>query len=118
MTRDRDETLYEINDGVRRAKAAELAGRRDLPATVDGADAVRQVPVDALRVPRGNAFKHVIDISTESAEERWLDAYVRAKAGETPPPVDVRTTPNSNGVAIRDVPVVKGGRPVDPQTGE
>jgi hypothetical protein len=110
--------LYEINDGVRRAKAADLAGRDSVPATVDGHGPVRHVPVVDLRVPKGNTGKHRIDITTETAEERWLDTYVRTASGETPPPIDVRTAPNSDGVPIRSVPVVKKGRAVDPFSGE
>jgi hypothetical protein len=110
--------LYEINDGVRRAKAADLAGKDSVPATVDGRGAVRHVPVVDLRVPKGNAGKHRIDITSETAEERWLDTYVRTVNGERPPPIDVRTAPDSDGVPIRAVPVVKKGRPVDPLSGE
>jgi hypothetical protein len=118
VAREPERPLYEINDGVRRAKAADLAGRDSVPATVDGHGAVRHVPVVDLRVPKGNTGKHRIDITSETAEERWLDTYVRTVNGEKPPPIDVRTTPNSNGIPIRSVPVVKKGRPVDPLYGE
>ena len=118
MARVPERPLYEINDGVRRAKAADLTGNRSVPATIDGRGAVRQVPLDDLRVPKGNTGKHRIDITSESAEERWLDTYVRTANGETPPPIDVRTAPNSDGVPIRSVPVVKKGTPVDPLSGE
>ena len=110
--------LYEINDGVRRAKAASLARRRSLPAYVDGRRKVQDVPVEDLRVPRGNKGKHRIDISGERAEERWLDTYVKTLNGEQPPPIDVRTVPGSQGVPVREVPVTKNGRPVDPMSGE
>ena len=93
-------------------------GRPTVPATVDGRPQVRDVPVESLRVPRGNVGKHVIDITRERAEERWLDTYVRMVNGELPPPIDVRTAPQSDGVPISDVPVVKHGKPVDPFTGE
>jgi len=118
VERDRQGPLYEINDGVRRAKAASITGRISLPATVDGTPRVLDVPVESLRVPKGNVGKHVIDITREQAEERWLDTYVRTVNGETPPPIDVRTASGSDGVQVRDVPVVKRGRPVDPLTGE
>ncbi len=71
-----------------------------------------------LRVPKGNTGKHRIDITSESAEERWLDTYVRTTNGETPPPIDVRTVPNSDGLPIRSVWVVRKGKPVDPLSGE
>ena len=110
--------LYEINDGVRRAKAASLTGRHSLPAYVDGDRRVRDLPVEDLRVPRGNKGKHRIEVGRERAEERWLDTYVRTVNGERPPPIDVRTVPDSPGVPIREVPVTKNGRPVDPMSGE
>ena len=118
MARAAERPLYEINDGVRRAKAASLAGRVSLPAYVDGRRQVRDVPVEDLRVPRGNKAKHAIDVTRERAEERWLDTYVRTLNGEKPPPIDVRTVPDSQGVPVRDVPVTKNGRPVDPMSGE
>jgi hypothetical protein len=118
VERDGQRPLYEINDGVRRAKAAAIIGRATVPATVDGRPGVTDVPVESLRVPRGNVGKHVIDITREQAEERWLDTYVRTVNPETPPPIDVRTAPGSDGVPVRDVPVVKRGCPVDPFTGE
>src|SRR3712207_4654832 len=49
-----------------RAKAADLTGRRSIRATVDSAGAVREVAIDELRVPRGNVFKHAIDIDRKS----------------------------------------------------
>lgn len=103
---------------MRRAKAASLTGKPTIRATVDGAATPREVNVADLRVPRGNTGKHVIDISSEPAEERWLDAYVRTRNGEMPPPIDVRTVPGSDGVRLRDVPVIKRGKPVDPLSGE
>ena len=110
--------LYEINDGVRRAKAASLVGPPTVQATVDGELRPREVSMDDLRVPRGNTGKHVIDISSEPAEERWLDTYVRTINGEQAPPIDVRSAPGSDGIPVRDVPVVKRGKPVDPLSGE
>jgi hypothetical protein len=60
----------------------------------------------------------MIDITEERAEERWLDTYVQTKRGQLPPPIDVQSAPDSQGVPIRDVPVTKNGRPVDPLSGE
>ena len=110
--------LYEINNGVRRSKAADLLKRQSIRATVDGGGPAREVPVQDLRVPRGNRAKNRIDITSELAEERWLDTFVRTANGETPAPIDVRTAPGSDGIPLRDVPVTKRGRPVDPLTGE
>ena len=110
--------MYEINDGVRRAKAARLAGRATIPAHVDGRVTVQPVRVDDLRVPLGNKGKHRIEIGEEREEERWLDTYVQTMGGQRPPPIDVRSTPDSPGIRIGNVPVTKNGRPVDPMSGE
>jgi len=118
VPRDPNPPLFEVNDGIRRAKAASIHGISEVPATSDGGLTVRKLPVDSLRVPRTNVGKHVIDITEEPAEVRWLDTYIRTMKGETPPPVDVRTAPGSDGIRIRDVPVVKRGTVVDPFTGE
>ena len=112
------EQCYEIDDGIRRAKAAQLSGKATVRATIDGAPTPREVPLDTLRVPRGNVGKRVIDITREPAEERWLDTYVRTSNGEVPPPIDVRSAPRSDGVPLREVPVVKRGKQVDPLSGE
>ena len=109
---------YEINDGIRRAKAALLTGRSMIRATIDGAPTARGVPLDSLRVPRANVGKHTIDITREAAEERWLDTYVRTSNGEVPPPIDVRSAPRSDGVPLREVPASKRGKQVDPLSGE
>ena len=110
--------LYEINDGIRRAKAAEFFGKASIPATVDGGGEVRFVPIGQLRVPRANVAKHSLDITDERAEERWLDTFVRTMNGEAMPPIDIRTAPNSQGLPINEVRVMKQGRVVDPFTGE
>src|SRR5207244_11761562 len=92
--------LYEINDGVRRAKAANLAGRTSIPAYIDGRPQLRDVPVADLRVPRGNKGKHRIDITQQRAEEPWLDTYIQTVNGRQPPPIDVRTAPDSQRVPV------------------
>jgi hypothetical protein len=52
--------VYEINDGVRRAKAVHLAGRKRIPANVGGTFAIENIPVDQLR---SSPIKPAIDIT-------------------------------------------------------
>jgi len=93
---------YEISDGVRRAKAADLAGHEMIWAVVEGEATERRAPVRSLLSP-----KRVIDICTPREQRRWEN--VRQGMADEPdllPPVVIR--PGSNGVPIRDVPVTGG----------
>ncbi len=44
--------LYEIQDGVRRAKAAWLCGPESIPAQIDGENEIIQVPIFPLLSPK------------------------------------------------------------------
>ena len=93
---------YEIVDGVRRAKAADLAGHDTIWAVVDGDAHEQKVPVHTLLSP-----KRVIDITTPRELKRWRNVVEGMR--EEPdllPPIVIR--PGSNGIPIRDVPVVGG----------
>jgi hypothetical protein len=106
--------VYEINDGVRRAKAAVLTGKETIPANGGDTFAVTEVPLDRIR---SGELKPVIDISSPDAEARW-NGVLRGIIGGNPiEPIHVVEKPQSTGVPIREVPIVKGGRPVDPFTG-
>jgi hypothetical protein len=62
-------TLYEIIDGVRRAKACQLAGLTEISALiiVGGATHPIQISLDALRA----RFNMIDASSTMSAKTRW-----------------------------------------------
>ncbi|MDA8019437.1 MAG: choice-of-anchor D domain-containing protein [Thermoanaerobaculia bacterium] len=92
---------FEILDGVRRSKSADLVGRDTIPAKVfdsEGASqGVREVPVNSLLSP-----KDKIDISTNQQADRFFNNNLEpAKLGSEPPPIEV--TPGDRGIPIRDV---------------
>ena len=93
------EQLYEILDGVRRAKAAAEAGEATIPAQINGVGDVIDVSIDQLLSP-----KESIDASSEAALQRWLTTLERTLSGETPPPITI--TPGSVGTPIANVPVI------------
>jgi hypothetical protein len=106
--------VYEINDGVRRAKASVLAGRKTIPANIGDTFAVTEIPLERVR---SGELKPVIDISTPDAEARWKGVLRGILGGNAIEPIHVIENPSSRGVPVRDVPIVKGGRRVDPFTG-
>lgn len=88
---------YEIIDGVRRSKAANIAKQGSIEAEVLGSGGKTvKVPLESLRSPH----KTVIDTSG-SGLTRWLDTLKRTLLGEKPPPILVE--PGSRGVPIEDV---------------
>lgn len=49
-----DEQLYEIQEGVRRSKAAWLCGHKTILAQVDGLGEIVSVPLRCLRSPKAH----------------------------------------------------------------
>ena len=96
---------FEILDGVRRAKAAQLSGLETIPAEVDVGGrtvAATDVPLTALRSP-----KSVIDTVTQpNGLQRWFDTLQLTAGGSTPPPI--RITLGANGTPID---LVRIGKP-------
>ncbi|CAM2068050.1 RHS repeat-associated core domain-containing protein [Sulfidibacter corallicola] len=90
-----DET-YEILDGVRRSKAADLTNQKTIKAEIfDKNDRLVRsddVPLDRLKSP-----KEKIDLSNG----RFQDTMKRTKEGRTPPPIQV--TPGNKGTPIKEV---------------
>jgi hypothetical protein len=82
------EETYEIMDGVRRSKAAQMAGRTTMPARIDdGTGALGplvELSIDNLRSP-----KDAIDISTTSRFKRFKETFDKTRRGQTPPPIIV-----------------------------
>jgi hypothetical protein len=88
--------LFEILDGVRRAKAAELAGMTTIKAEVLGMSGQTiDVPIEALLSP-----KAAID-ATGAGLGRWLTTLQQTSAGSVPPPILVQ--PGARGTPIPDV---------------
>ena len=94
------EETYEILDGVRRAKAAQDAGRSTIPARIDdGSGALGPIidlPIDSLRSP-----KDLIDVSTTAKFRRFKESQDKARQGSVPPPITVIR--GHRGRAISDV---------------
>ena len=92
---------YEIVDGVRRAKAADLIGNKTIPAQiVDSQSKVvgqGNVAVDALRSPN----KSSIDMSSQAAVDRYMRVQGATQSGQKLPPITV--TPGNKGVPVKDV---------------
>ena len=92
-----DEQLYEIQDGVRRAKAAWLCGHETIPAQIDGLGEVMQVPLAVLLSPK---------IRIENNGPRggsWGVIYrMTQRHAELP---SIAIIPGSHGIAIAEVEV-------------
>ena|SRR5438876_11421723 len=78
-------TVYEIIDGVRRAKACQLAGLLDIPAIlISTGSNPQRVSLDDLRA----RFGTIDASSTRSSRERWDRAAAGAKIRPHPfPPI-------------------------------
>jgi hypothetical protein len=91
---------YEIIDGVRRVKAAQIADQPTIWALINGRMPEQKILVCDLLSP-----KKVIDVSEPRELARWLN--VRDGMADQPdllPPIIVRR--GSRGVPIADVPVI------------
>lgn len=92
-----DEQLYEIQEGVRRAKAAWLCGHETIEAQMNGGP-VFSVPLRCLRSPH----KDAIDISGLGGM-RWDRVLRGTRSGATLPPIEV--LPGARGKTIEEVRV-------------
>jgi RHS repeat-associated protein len=89
---------YEILDGVRRAKAAELLGQKTIPAIIEGQEnKIVNLPIETLKSPN----KTNIDVSTNTNMDRWMNVFDQTREGSIPPPI--RVQPGTNGVPIANV---------------
>ncbi len=89
-----------IDDGVRRAKAAQIAGHREIWAQVAGSPTERKLPLDSLLSP-----KKTIDVRAPVERQRWEN--VKAGMAEEPdlfPPINV--VPGPQGTPLKDVEVI------------
>lgn len=92
-----DEPLYEIQDGVRPAKAAWLCGRETIEAQINGGR-VFFVPLRCLRSPH----KDAIDVSGLGGT-RWDRVLRGTRSGAVLPPIEV--LPGARGKTIEEVRV-------------
>ncbi|MES2737425.1 MAG: hypothetical protein V4672_13960 [Verrucomicrobiota bacterium] len=98
--------MYEISDGVRRSKAADMNGNSTIKASVqqaDGTSILQDVPVDSLHSP----FKSSIDVSTPAKRDRFERVKEATETGKQLPPIQVN--PGNRGPKIRDVTLDETG---------
>ena len=90
---------YQIVDGVRRAKAAHLLGKRLIAAHIFD-DAERLVWVGKVRISDLRSPKNTIEVFKVADWMRWNDIVEATERGEPLPPIDIRP---GNGIPIRNV---------------
>lgn len=103
-------SVYRVVDGVRRAKAAQMAGHSHIRAEVvdPGGQGLGEgeLPIDALRSPK-SAIRRV----TAADERRWQRAVLGASRAALPyPPITVQPT-TDKGTRIEDIGFDFGGNP-------
>ncbi len=90
---------FEVLDGVKRAKATDVAGGKTIKAEIDvGGRTVgtREIPVREVLSPRQ-------EISTAGAGlDRWIRAVKDVMSGNAKP---IRVTPGTKGTPIKDVKI-------------
>lgn len=102
--------LYRVMEGVRRAKAARLAGHSQIRAEVVDANGQSlgcgELPMDALRSP-----KAAIRRLTSADEARWQRAVAGARQAVLPYPPIVVEPCAEQGTRMDDVDFDFGGNP-------
>lgn len=95
--------LFEILDGVRRARAYQLVGIAVIRAQVQHADGslgpIVEIPISDLRSP----FKSTIDVSTAANHARFWQIWGVAQRGQggSLPPIIVQ--PGARGARVQDL---------------
>ncbi|CAM2070267.1 hypothetical protein SCOR_33150 [Sulfidibacter corallicola] len=99
--------LYEIGDGVRRSKAAQLNGHETINANILKDNVVvanKDISINNLRSPH----KDSIDMSTQEMRDRFKSVMDATRKGEIKTPIEV--TPGGNGPKISEIQFTIGGR--------
>jgi len=95
------EKTFEIIDGLRRAKAADMVGYTTIIAHIlDKESKVIEttgLSLDLLRSP----YKNSIDVSHQRKMDRFMETLNQIKSGSIPPPIIVQL--GNRGLKIRDV---------------
>lgn len=91
---------FRMQNGVRRAKAALLAGRTEIECEVVFANGqpsrVRMIRLEELRSPR-----MAIELHTRAQQQRFERLVLAVRLGVRLPPIEV--SPGSSGVRLEDV---------------
>ena len=93
------DTLYEIQDGGRRAKAAWLCGWETIPAQINGVGPIFQVQLKDFRSP-----KLIIEDNGPRGASWGVILRMTQRDQKLPPIIVV---PGTSGTAIADVEVAK-----------
>ncbi|MBV9852639.1 MAG: hypothetical protein JO250_23510 [Armatimonadetes bacterium] len=88
---------YQILEGVRRAKAAWLFGRKTIAAKINGVGDVVQVPVERLLSTKDEIETHGV------RGLDWGRVYRGTRDNVSLPPIEI--TPSTQGIPIQDVVV-------------
>lgn len=94
-----DEQVYEIREGVRRAKAAALCGRETISAQADGSHEIIHVALRNLRSP-----KTIIEDNGPCGGD-WGVIYRMTQRGEYLPPIAI--APGTQGIPLAAVEVAE-----------
>lgn len=94
-----DEQLYEIQEGVRRAKAAWRCGHERIAARIDGGGEIIQVPIASLLSPKPS----IEDKGPRGAS--WGVIYRMTQRGQELPPITI--IPGDFGTPIAEVEVAE-----------
>jgi ParB-like chromosome segregation protein Spo0J len=101
-------SLFSIRNGVRRAKAFQLAGLTQIPAEIFDLSSGRQIGSDVLSIDQLRSPKDELDL-TVSSIQRWrferLEAVVAAGQQHQLPAIEVY--PGNWGVRIEDIKVIR-----------
>lgn len=92
-----DEQLYQIQESVRRAKAAWLCGQETITAQIDGLGEIIQVPIFVLLSPK----TRIEDIGPRGGT--WGTIYRMTQRGAALPPIAI--VPGTFGTPIAEVEV-------------
>ena len=96
----RSDDVFVINDGVRRAKAAEILGRSSVRAEVLTRNTDRVIDTIDIPIERLRSTRPVIDTSTLPKAQRFSSVLEGTRRGRVPP---IRVHRGSGGTRISDV---------------
>lgn len=87
--------MYEISDGVRRAKAAQMLGKETINV-MDNSGKIFEVTIKSLRSP----YKNFIDIRTMENLERFNNIYELTKIKEL---LSIYVNKDNRGIPINEI---------------
>ncbi|MGV3598696.1 MAG: RHS repeat-associated core domain-containing protein [Bacteroidota bacterium] len=95
------EQTYEISDGVRRAKAAQMLGKKTITAEVNSTGEIIEIPINNLRSPH----KSAIDISNPGTLKRFNQIYESMETQGLKIPIFV--SPGNRGILVEEITFIQ-----------